>query len=314
MKKIALSLIFTTLIALVVHPGVAIINANTKLDFVFSDMTTALEEIGVEIISEFDNRIVYQIVEDEGLFEYQEDIILLSNGLEEIITKKFLLTDTGRKIPVEEVTNQIEETDEEITIFDPVTKEKTVINYDLYLEMKFHEDFSDGINPVDPKPIDPPIGIDPPIKYYSLDPSQEFYITENEFGIMSVPYVDRSGGSWITNIRWQELSDGTAIANIGCYACAKRVKIKDNVSYNNFKWASNDVRKAENATALALIPGGTLLAAVNAALKGNIFSLSAMKKLLTGILKTIPTIGVTIAIINYALTVRTATNYYYKVK
>lgn len=236
-----------------------------------------LEDLGIELISETDGNIAYRITEDDGnMYEYNEITHELGDGTEQINTTKYLIDKEGNKTLVNSDKITYEETSNEINITDELN-EKLVININEYVKKSYNPDI---IKIDDPKPK-----------------------------LMGVSYQTASGGSKVAALWWEEYSDGYAYAID--YPKSKRIKTTV-WQYRDFKAAANNIRTAEREMITLGVLGITdaVWAAVK---KGELLSLTLLKKVAGKFAKAIPGLGTLYSMYTYVSLCITATNAYKKI-
>lgn len=265
MKKIIFSLLFTLVTAFVLAPFAVSDEAHaTSLEHIPDSFT---KDLGIEIITEENDTLIYRMTEEGGfLYEYHEITEKLNDGTDRISIIKYQINN-NEKIKVD--TNVIDyyETNEEI-----------IIQGDGYNEpLKFN--------------IKEVVKVDPP--EYSTSPVMPS-ITPRKDSSITIQSM-KTGGSKIAALWWEEYSSGTAYAIN--YPRSKKTKTTQ-WQYRDFRAAANEIRSAE----WALISGGWLgvADAVYVAIKkGEMLSLTLVKKIISKLGKTIPVAGTLWAIYDY---------------
>ncbi|MCA1032884.1 hypothetical protein LCL95_17885 [Bacillus timonensis] len=193
MKKVIYSIIFNLLVAFV---------AFQFSPTVFAEVST-IDIDGVNIISETDEKVVYQITNENGeLLEYHEDIVETSSETD-IMTKVYLINADGSKTIYETFDTNIESNDSLEKIILSQTNLQTGTT--LYSSVNYSSLQTRGIVIDDPNP---------PVEY-SVQPTESITLSNTSTDGYSTlgKTVREKGGSFLLNsVRWYLYSDGTATA------------------------------------------------------------------------------------------------------
>ncbi|MFB7641946.1 hypothetical protein [Peribacillus butanolivorans] len=282
--KWKLAVIFTLFVAYVLSPIASVVNAkaienNNETEVNIGDYL----DKDINIIKESENEIIYQIEEDGQVYEYVEKSTN-KDDKDVIVTTVYIIKNGEKEFYNEYETNltydenseglvTIEQIDEQ----SPEDTESVTVNLN---DKKTEEDYYTEENYYKESPISPTIALG---------------------------YLKSKGGSYVADMRYEIYSNGTAYAIGGGYKSKKTTST--NWKFRDFKAASDNIRSIEKN----LITGGWLGVAdaiAAAARKGQLISITLVKKLIKKAGKSIPLLGTVWTLYDYGNAVHKAKKKY----